>query len=433
MSEQSNNGQELQKADLPLRRRYRTNNQSIAPKKPSKLRSIFSWIGRLFVFPVAIVLLFCLIFFALKLIQKTGQLSLDLTNITKINNLKAAGIFACFTDDYIPFQESTIYLQADTWFYTDGGLQVMEGDQWIEVDELSLMPTKHSKIIFKDKPDRIDYEIITTSTFDENRNINYASTLSYTMNTKDDFTYIITSPRMEYRIYCPVDEKDYLTLEFQDCEVSYFLDGKEFPCRSDVRIPVDVYYDKNFGEEWMKCRFYVQNKDIKEAAGITFEIAPHSESPSGAATILSASYLKEIDLKCTGSFAWRYGKASDEVVHNDTLHFVVDEQEIHSRFNNAKKETLLEYGYENEEDEVGYASFVNREYHYSDTQFEISVEGKERITKLKKDSTVSAFSINGIDQFPNFGMYLLSNWQTALIASIVLAAFSYFMSVKKKN
>ena len=85
------------------------------------------------------------------------------------------------------------------------------------------------------------------------------------------------------------------------------------------------------------------------------------------------------------------------------------------------------------DEEYGSVTFSTQEYHYPDTEFEVIVDNNKRETKLMLDKTVTELSLDLMDQFPNFITYLIKNWSTAVILTIVLYIVGKLAFFRKKE
>ena len=425
------------------------NQKPIKPNRNSTLHKLLLDLRNLAICIGITILTFSLIYGVMRLIQSTGQLDLDLNNISFIHDMKASSIHALFVDDHEGTNEAYISFDNRSWLYTEDGFQMevltKEG-KWISADALLITPKSNEKaqISIDDYPERMEYEIVAGSPKDEKGYPLHNSSLFYRTKTKDDFTYRISAPITKYYLLFPSDGRKFLSASISNCTMQYYVGDEEIGQAIKFRILTERDYDEN-NMDYTYASIATNRYDNNEIGSI-FIFDPYSKSRSNAKTTIEAYYLKEMDMDCSGSMSWRYGELKEENLHNDRIQFVVSDDQIQSDWDSTKVEDYhafmaSEIAFASIEPDILHlgdstASENGIPHHHPDTEFEITNQDDNRITKLELNRTVTDFSINSLDQFPNLGAFLLKNWIAPVIVTIIffmVGQFTFFKPEDKKK
>lgn len=375
------------------------------------LKAIGQWLLHFLVYIVLVFLImiaYCRIILA---IRSTGQLSLDLNNISCIHMMKYDSLQANFTSKTSPI----IYIDNDIRLTSDKPFQVQDkSNNWIDVDSVLIKPISNSaSISLNSYTDELFYNINANSIPETSY-----SQLVYSMSTEKQYVYHITAPEITCSVDLPLNYESFI-ISPSDCELIYSSNGVATDSGSRIQFPVSAYNVNPTDTSLAKCSFILQ-QEKPDSSGISIAISPEpvmNPTQHSVTNTINVANLQELDMNCSGTSSWSYGELIEETLHNNRLHFVVDDKVKTPDANDV----LTRHG------------IVSSSSLYPDTVFTISKSDASQVIQLKIDSSVKKYSLDSIDQFPNIYAYLVKNWKSAIGITIVFNALGYIFPYKKKE
>lgn len=407
-----------------------------------KVLVLLKIIGQTILIFAATMLLFTLFFAGIRGLNKTAHISVAVDDIKEIHNLRAAGIFACFVDDY--------YFDSTDWSFhgniivqslKEGDLEVkLSSGDWVKVNEILLQSEDNSEHKLRtpqlNLKGRVDYEIITGSSMNDYEDINFDSELTYLNHTSEDYAYTITAPIMSVDVYWESEEgadSEYLEVEVEGASVSLnaMTSTEELNtiASKKFRIRTVCSYDRKVGGYWQIASFnaFSQHKDGR----VKFSINPISSAlsePAGA-TVLRATYLSELKATLKGEASFRYAiNSKDYALRNELLYFKVDDKELKEEMSKVTRYGYIGFDYDN-----GTATLGERELSYPRFVVNTTVDQdeKKRVSTFEYDAHITDALINEISLFPNFVALMSENWVHASVISVIVSVA--LALVTKKN
>lgn len=350
----------------------------------------------LIVIPLAVFAFLCGYFAVLHLFKNTGHLTLELSNVSRIEALSGEEIEMSF----LGRQEETA---AEISF--KGNVTVKAASPFIVFDEeYNAFYTNQIELIPKDQkehtlglnnwPWQTEYHIRTAS--DEVQTID--SELSYSPDFRDDYLFTISSQSMTVGIESILSfaQSSYANLQSLDCTAFIEKKGKQIEVRPAIwpELKDRLYID-----------FEISSADAESPVIFSARLQTKQEELEDKAFTIMVFAPSSFCGNATGEIDWDYG-AYHESQHrvNSKIQFDVAERLSEST--------------------QGYSSLM---------ELISESDNEKRNLKMRYDAEVYAAKVGDHSLFPNAWSFFSKNWHEATVLVLFLEIVALVLSKKKEE